>query len=467
MEEQTERTLEEKIAIMLGSKFSPTVMKVREQNPDILDKASEMDETDKVFDRTNFHWPNKMTTSPPGPITTGYDFLNHKPFSGVNFATQDYMSLCHHRGSLAACIEAVKQYGTHSGGSPLFFGRHPYYLEVIKSMKRAFKELYPEPQPVVYSAGWMAGFGVVSSLVGKNDFVIMDELAHNCLVNGAKASMATIYRTKHLDEDAMISKLKALRTANSKAGIVLVTESLFSMDSDCPNLAKLQQAAKQYDAVLIVDSAHDMFGHGKRGLGNAGDKITDFSNVVLVGSGSKCLANNFGWAVSGRSNYPNLIQYYSGPFTFSNALAPGVAASVTHNIDLLMSEEGERRRRLCLANSEYIRKKLTDAGFEVIGDPSPIVVVLIGSEFISRGIANLMYLEGFVINSVEFPGCEPGDSRLRLQIQCDHTTEQLDQFVAALVKILPVVEECVAKDKLIQVFSDLEKLKAARQSPKL
>lgn len=467
MDEQIERTLEEKIAIMKGPKFSLTVTKIENQNPDILDKAAEFDETDKVFDRTYLHWPNKMSTSAPGPLTTGYDFLNHKPFSGVNFATQDYMSLCYHPGSVAACVEAVKRYGTHSGGSPLFFGRHPYYLSLIESMKKAFSKLYEDPKPVIYSAGWMAGFGTVSSIVGKKDFIIMDELSHNCLVNGAKASMATIYRTKHLNEEAMIDKLKEVRAANPKAGIILITEGLFSMDSDCADLHKLQQAAKQHQAVLIVDSAHDMFGFGKIGLGNAGDKIKDFSNVVLLGSGSKSLANNFGWAVSGRTNYPNFIQYYSGPFTFSNALAPAVAATVKHNIDLLMSEDGDRRRQQSLLNTEYIRKKLIDAGFEVIGEPSPIVIILIGTELLSRGIANMMYYEGFILNSVEFPACEPGDSRIRLQIQCDHTKEQMDNFVETLVRILPEVEVYIANDKLVQTLPEIAKLKAEQSAQRL
>lgn len=106
-----------------------------------------------------------------------------------------------------------------------------------------------------------------------------------------------------------------------------------------------------------------------------------------------------------------------------------------------------------MENVVYIRKRLVDAGYEVIGDPSPIVIVLIGSELVSRSIANMMYDHGIIVNSVEFPACAPGESRLRLQVQCDHTREHLDYFVDTLVKVQPKVEEYLANDKFTQTIS--------------
>lgn len=464
MEEQPERSIEEKRVIMSDDRFPLSVPKNTSQDPNILAKGDQFDMAEKVYDRCYINWPNKMTTSAPGPVTTGYDFVHHKQFSGINFATQDYMSLCYHPSSVAAGVEALKRYGTHSGGSPLFFGKHPYYLEVLQSLKRAFSKIYSNPSPGIFSAGWMAGFGVVSSLVGKRDHIIMDELCHNCLVHGAKASMATVHKIEHLNNDAMVAKMEELRKQYPKAGIMVISEGLFSMDSDCADLNRIQQAAKANEAVLVVDCAHDMFGHGSIGLGNAGDKIKDFDNVILLGSGSKSLSNNFGWAVSNKQSYPNFLNFYAGSFTFSNALAPSVAAIVSHNIDLLMSEEGTRRRARVLENSIYVRKRLVDEGFEVIGEPSPVVIILIGSETISRSIANMMYAKGIVVNSVEFPACEPGDSRMRMQLQCDHTKEQLDYFVDTLKEIMPEVEEYLANDDLIKAVASIAEKRALKEA---
>lgn len=454
MQEHDPMALEEKIEIIEGGRLSATVGGKIFQGPDILSRGDSYLLGEKVFDRTNIYWPNKMSTSPPGPVTTGYDIVNHKQFSGINFATQDYMSLCYNPSSIQAAVEAYRQYGSHSGGSPLFFGKNPYYFAVVESLKKAFARAIPDPHATVFSAGWLAGFGVISALASKNDHIVIDELCHNCLQQGAKASLAKVHKVPHLDDDAMCAKIKEVREKNPRAGILVVTEGLFSMDSDCADLDRLQKVTKELQAVLVVDCAHDMFSVGRLGLGNPGERIKDWSNVVLLGSGSKALANNFGWCVSSRPALPAFLNYFAGSYTFSNALAPAVAATVKHNIDLLMSEEGDRRRARSLENVLYIRKRLTDAGFEVIGDPSPVVIVVIGSEFVSRAISHmLMHDHGVIVNSVEFPACAVGDSRLRLQVQCDHTRAHLDTFVDRLVEVMPRVEQFLAQDKLAAVIS--------------
>jgi glycine C-acetyltransferase len=447
MEEHPSMPIDAKIEVIESGKLALSVGARAFDNPDILSRGDNYLMADKVFDRTYIHWPNKMTTSPPGPTVTGYDFLSHKQFSGINFATQDYMSMCYHPGSIAAGVEALKRYGSHSGGSPLFFGKNPYYLQVLESLKKAFSRIMPTPSPVIFSAGWMAGYGIMAALSSKRDHIIMDELCHNCLQLGARGSFATVHKVEHLNDDLLIAKLEEVRQKHPTVGILVVTEGLFSMDSDCADLARLQRESKKHNAVLVIDCAHDMFGVGEKGLGNPGDKLTDFSNVVLMGSGSKALASNFGWCVSNTQSFPAFMGYFAGSMTFSNALAPSVSAIVSHNIDLLMSPEGDARRQKNKENSIYIRKRLTDAGFEVIGDPCPIVIVLIGSELMSRSIANMLYADGIIVNSVEFPACAPGDSRLRLQIQTDHTREQLDTFVDKLVAVMPKVEEYLAQDK--------------------
>lgn len=453
MQEHDPMPLEKKLHMLNSGQLGLSVASKSFKDPLLLERGENYYIGDQIFDRTFIHWPNKMSTSAPGPTSTGYDFLNHRQFSGINFATQDYMSLCFNPGSMQAAVDALKSFGSHSGGSPLFFGNNPYYLGVLDSLKVAFGKLYPNPSTMIYSAGWMAGYGVVSALSTKNDVVIMDELCHNCLQHGAKASGAVIHKIEHLNNDDMCAKIEEVRKGNPNCGIIVVTESLFSMDSDCPDLDRLQKVSEANNAVLVVDTAHDMFSQGVNGFGNSGDKIKSWDNVVLLGSGSKALANNFGWVVSNRESLPYYMKAYSGPMTFSNALAPSVAANVKYNIDLLMGEEGEVRRKKLMDNSIYIRKQIVEAGFQVIGDPSPIVIIPIGSEFMSRSIANMLYFDGIIVNSVEFPACAPGDSRLRLQIQCDHTKAHLDSFVEKLVAVIPKVEAYLASDELAKVLA--------------
>lgn len=453
MEEHPDMSIELKREIMESGKLPMNAADKLSRDANILTRAEGYHLADKFYDRSYINWPNKMSTSAPGPTSTGYDLVHHKRFSGINFATQDYMSLCDNEGSTQAAIEALKRYGSHSGGSPLFFGKNPYYLEVLASLKRAFSRVYSDPQPSIFSSGWMAGFGVVASLASKSDHIIMDDLCHNCLRLGSRNSYAKVHNIEHLNADAMCDKIVEIRKAHPASGILVVTESLFSMDSDSPDLDRIQRVAKEQNAVLMIDCAHDMFCLGAKGLGHAGEKIKDFTNVVLMGSGSKALSNNFGFCVSNKVGLPTFMGYYAGSLTFSNALAPSVSASVSYNIDLLMSKEGDERRKRSHNNVVYIRKRLIDAGFEVMGDPSPIVIVVIGTEMKSRSIANMLYDDGIIVNSVEYPACAFGDSRLRLQVQCNHTREHLDAFVDRLVKVIPRVDEYLESDQFVQMVS--------------
>lgn len=280
----------------------------------------------------------------------------------------------------------------------------------------------------------------------------MDRLCHNCLYEGAKASNAKIHSVAHLDVDAYIAKIKEVRARNTQDTVLVVTEDLFSMDSDVPDLGRLQRATKEHKCTLVIDCAHSMFAMGKNGLGNLGDMIDDFSNVVIIGSGSKTLGSNFGYISSGHEVLTTLVRYYAPSFVFTNALPPSTCATVVYNINLLTSEEGNERRRKVLANAKYLREELTEKGYECVGGISPLVIVLIRSEIKSRAIANFFYTEGVICNSVEYPAVPLNEARLRLQLQPDHTKENLDHFVNTMIKMDPVIDDWIEKDNLVKLM---------------
>lgn len=283
----------------------------------------------------------------------------------------------------------------------------------------------------------------------------MDELGHNCLKEGAKASLANLVLHKHLDIDDLEKKIKELRAKDKKNSILVVTESLFSMDSDCPDLDRTQRVAKENNAILLIDSAHDMFATGSRGRGHMSDRIKDFSNVLVLGSGSKSLSSNFGYVVTGNKKLMDLLHVASHSWTHSDTLPPAVAALVSHNIKVMGSELGFEKRKRLRENAQYFHDKLHESHYETIGFASPIIIVYIGSELISRVIANTMYYEGVIVNSVEFPAVETGKSRLRIQLQSEHTKDQIDHFVDRLNAIMPKVEEFLENDSFSNVVAEL------------
>ena len=260
----------------------------------------------------------------------------------------------------------------------------------------------------------------------------MDFLGHNCLKEGAKASMADLVLFEHLDTDDFERKLIEVRTKDPHNAILAVTESLFSMDSDCPDLDRMQKLCKKYNATLMIDSAHDMFGTGPRGRGHVSERIQDFSNVVIIGSGSKCLASNFGYCVTRNKNLIDLMNTSCASWTHSDALPPARASLVSHNIKVMGSERGFEKRAALRRNTTYLTKRLHEEGFETIGFASPIVLVFIGSELMCRVLGNFLYAEGVIVNPVEYPAVATGQSRLRLQIQASHTLEMLEEVVQRL-----------------------------------
>ena len=260
----------------------------------------------------------------------------------------------------------------------------------------------------------------------------MDFLGHNCLKEGAKASLANLVLFEHLNDDDFEAKIKSVRAKAPNKSILVVTESLFSMDSDCPDLDRIQRISKEHNATLLVDSAHDMYGTGPRGRGHVSERIKDFSNVIVIGSGSKCLASNFGYCVTGNKKIIDMIETSCASWSHSDVLPPARAALVSHNIKVMGSERGFQKRDALRRNTRFLTKRLQEEGFETIGFPSPIVLVFIGSEFMSRVLGNFLYGDGVIVNPVEYPAVATGQSRLRLQIQSSHTEQMLEEVVQRL-----------------------------------
>ena len=176
----------------------------------------------------------RRTLSPPSSECYAMDEYGGV-YYGLNFASADYLGLSQDEESKEAAIYAAKDYGVNSCGSPLALGGHKYYYQLIEELK----EFWGVKHCMLLSAGWMAGFGCIKGLVKPKDHVILDKLCHNCLWEGARSATRNCYRVKHLDNKAMEDKISEVRKNFPSEGILVVTEGLFSMDADTPNLNEL------------------------------------------------------------------------------------------------------------------------------------------------------------------------------------------------------------------------------------
>ncbi|RTL71240.1 MAG: pyridoxal phosphate-dependent aminotransferase family protein [Hyphomicrobiales bacterium] len=382
--------------------------------------------------RKNGVWPYaKSTTSAPRTRCTALTD-DGVPFSGVNFASQDYLSLASHPEVKAAAMEAIGQYGVHSAGSAALLGNTKNSLE----LERNISDFLCGHEIVLYPTGWSAGFAAVQGFVRPNDHVVMDVLAHSCLQEGARAATQNITYHGHLNVRALERRLQKIRASDKENGILVVTESLFSMHSDTPDIAALRAACDQYDAKLLVDCAHDLGAIGDDGLGHLGLQNMLHGPDIIVGSFSKTFAANGGFIAVKTKAAAEYLKYYSATQTFSNALSPVQAASVNAAFRIVRSAEGKERRQRLMNNILYLRSEVQRVGMEVLGDPSAIVPVRLGAEGLARIASRNLADLGAVANLVEYPAVPQGGARFRVQVMADHKHEEIDVLVKAMLEAM-------------------------------
>jgi len=284
----------------------------------------------------------------------------------------------------------------------------------------------------LYPTGWAAGFGVVKGLVRSADHVVMDMLSHSCLQEGASAATNNVHVFRHLDNDYCRNVLTKIRARDKENGILVITEALFSMDSDTPDLAALQMLCHEFNATLVVDVAHDLGCLGNNGRGHIGMQNMLAKVDVVMGSFSKTFASNGGFVACKSRAVKEYLRFYSAPLTFSNALSPVQAATVLKAFDIVDSIEGQVLRLELLANVMSLRRELTEAGLEFYGDPSAIVCVKLGSEGLARLVSRHLPALGLVANLVEFPAVPKGAARLRMQVMANHTEQNICDAVRIL-----------------------------------
>lgn len=356
---------------------------------------------------------------------------------GVNFASQDYLSLASHPDVKEAAIEAIKEYGVHSAGSAALLGntRHSLALE-----KRITEFLFGR-ETVLYPTGWSAGYAAIQGFVRPDDHVVLDVLAHSCLQEGARASTRNIHFHGHLNLRAMERRLQKIRANDKENGILLVTESLFSMHSDTPNIAAMRGLCDEYNATLLVDCAHDFGSMGDDGRGHMSLQNVLNDVDIIIGSFSKTFASNGGFISVKDRAAAEYLKYYSATQTFSNALSPVQAATVMTALNIVDSKEGANRRRKLMDNILYMRSEMTKVGLETLGDPSAIVPVRVGAEGLARIASRDLSNLGAIANLVEYPAVPQGGARFRVQVMSDHSSADVDELVVLMLKAMRSAEK--------------------------
>ena len=393
---------------------------------------SRYDELNKWFDLRYQNGVDPYSKSTASPVCTDtVCFGRHGDrFAGVNFASQDYLNFSSNQQVIDAALQAVEQYGLHSAGSAALMGN----TEAASKLERKIAEFTGYGDCTLFPTGWAAGYGILRCLAKRDDHIFIDSLGHACLLEGAKAATKNVHRFPHLSNESVEKRLRRIRNQDSQAGVLVVTESTFSMDSDVPDLAELQDICHRYDATLIVDCAHDLGCIAEHGGGYLEIQEMVGKVDVLMGSFSKVFSSIGGFVATNRKSLKLGIRYACGPVTFSNAMSPVNCAIVNRCFEIADSPDGFQLRKDLIENARYLREQLGAHGFEVLGKDSAIVPVVLGDCAASRLTTKHAMELGGIVNLVEYPAVARNSSRWRLQVMAKHTTQQIDRMVQTAVQ---------------------------------
>ena len=349
----------------------------------------------------------------------------------INLASNNYLGLANDSRLIEAALEATRKFGVGSGAVRTIAGTMRIHMELEEKIAR-FKNV---EACVVFQSGFTANAGTVSSILGKEDFILSDELNHASIIDGARLSRATIKVFRHKDTAHCEELLKEV--ANAPCHKLVITDGVFSMDGDIGAVDKLAALAEKYGAIMMVDDAHASGVLGRNGRGSV-DHFGMHGKVdVQVGTLSKAIGCLGGY-VCGTRDLIDYLYHRARPFLFSTSHPPAVAAACMAAFDIL-EKEPERIERLW-ANTRYFQGELKGAGFNVGGvttpaSETPITPIIIGDGRKTMDFSRALFEEGVMGTGIAFPTVPEGKARIRLILTSEHTQAQLDQALETLERV--------------------------------
>ncbi|MDP9269121.1 MAG: glycine C-acetyltransferase [Acidobacteriota bacterium] len=349
----------------------------------------------------------------------------------INLASNNYLGLTTHPKLREAAEKAVRDFGVGSGAVRTIAGTMKLHMELEEKIAR-FKNV---EACVVFQSGFTANAGTVSAILGKDDFIISDELNHASIIDGARLSRAKILVFRHKDVAHAEEQLASVK--DQPGHKLLITDGVFSMDGDIGPLPGLCDAAEKYGAIMMVDDAHASGVLGRNGRGTI-DHFSVHGRVdIQVGTLSKAIGSIGGY-ICGTRDLIEFLYHRGRPFLFSTSHPPSVAATCIAAFDVLEQEPGLIDR--LWDNTRYWKKELGGLGFNIGGQntpasETPITPIIIGDGRRTMDFSSALFQEGVFGTGIAFPTVPEGKARIRTIMTATHTRPQLDKALEVLRKV--------------------------------
>jgi len=342
--------------------------------------------------------------------------------------TNNYMGMTFNEDCIAAAQEALTSLGTGTTGSRVLNGTYNSH----KHLEDALRKFYDTRHAIVFSTGYQANLGIIATLAGVKDYVVIDADSHASIYDGCAMGNATIVRFKHNDPESLDKKLARIRRNDPQAGILVVLEGVYSMLGDQAPLKELTKVSKDHSAYVLVDEAHSIGVFGKTGRGVAQEQDVEDQVDFIVGTFSKSVGTIGGYCVS---NHPKFeaLRLVCRPYIFTASLPPSVVASATKALELITSSN---LRNKLLENSMKLNRGLSQAGFDMgTTGESPIAAIIVGEQNTAIAFWGQMIKEGVYVNLALPPATPDNLNLMRCSLSAAHSFEQIDFMLEKFILV--------------------------------
>ncbi|UCH23962.1 MAG: aminotransferase class I/II-fold pyridoxal phosphate-dependent enzyme [Deltaproteobacteria bacterium] len=384
----------------------------------LMEKAVSFDAAKLIKDMGIYPYFREIS-SPQGPVVR----LDGNML--VMLGSNSYLGLTTHPDVKKATIDAIENYGTGCAGSRFLNGT----LDIHRELEEELAELVGKESALVFSTGFQTNLGIISSLVGKGEYVITDKFNHASIIDGARLSFGKKVNFSHND---MVNLARVLDSLPRGKGKLVVVDGVFSMEGDIAKLPEIIESCKKYGSALMVDDAHGIGVMGRNGAGTSNHfGVTDEVQIIM-GTFSKSLASLGGFVASDEDTI-DYLKHTARALIFSASMTPANVAAVKAALNI-MKREPERIEQLW-QNTARLMEGLKQLGFDTGKSETPIIPIRVGDTLNTFMCCKKLQEEGVWVNPVVAPAVPEGDCLIRLSLMATHTFEHIDFALAKLEKI--------------------------------
>ncbi|MEB8328394.1 glycine C-acetyltransferase [Flavobacteriaceae bacterium KMM 6897] len=365
----------------------------------------------------------RIITSPQGAvikISTGQEV--------INFCSNNYLGLSAHPEVVKAAKDALDSHGFGMSSVRFICGTQ----DIHKELEQKIADFYGTEDTILYAAAFDANGGVFEPLLGPEDAIISDSLNHASIIDGVRLCKAKRYRYANNDMADLEAQLVQANADDARFKII-VTDGVFSMDGLLAPLDKICDLADKYDAMVMIDECHSAGFIGETGRGTLEEKGVMDRIDIITGTLGKALGGAMGGYTTGKKEIIEILRQRSRPYLFSNSLAPAIVGASIKVFDMLDKDTSLRDK--LQKNTEYFKKGMKDAGFDIIDGDSAIVPVMLYDAKLSQQMADMLLAKGIYVIGFFFPVVPKGKARIRVQLSAAHEIEHLEKAILAFTEV--------------------------------